>query len=342
VRGVEAAGLQGLEAAGGAINRGLNAAGNARDSLARRANNARNRIRSAFGMEPVGEACPTCNGTAAPTTDVEADGWYMGAGCTPKRTQAEAQASPTQPDPNNACCRGKTGQRTIYYVNGIKTTRAAHCTTLREIANSTCANVIGIYNATEGFVQDGLQTGGDRQLINRAANGTPPRLDGRNPAVNTVSNTVYNEVQAGRRPEIWAHSQGGAVTSLGLYSADNRLQMAGNQNRLAGTQVTSFGSAAPRWVDGPTYNHYVNVNDLTPVSLGLGASADAAGNRGGRGSTIHRFSGSPSAGWANEGQPGYRRGVLTMASNHGIEETYIAKRDRDAGGCGQSHNAQAR
>ncbi len=342
VRAVEQGALRGGEAVGGWINRGSNAVGNARDSVARRANQVRNRVRSAFGMEPVAEACPTCNGQGTPRTDVEADGWYMGAGCTPKRTLDEAKTSPTRPDANNACCRGKTGQRTIYYVNGINTTRAAHCTTLREIANSTCANVIGIYNAHENFAKDALQTGGDRQLINRAANGSPPRLDGRNPAVNTVSNTVFSEVQAGRRPEIWAHSQGGAVTSLGLYSADNRLQMAGNQNRLSGMNVTSFGSAAPRWVNGPNYEHYVHVNDITPVSLGLGGSAEAAGNRGGRGSTIHRFSGNPQSGWVNDGQPGFRRGVLTPTSNHGIEETYIAKRDRDKGGCGQSHNAQAR
>jgi hypothetical protein len=342
VRAVEQGALRGAETAGGWINRGANAVGNAGNSLARGVNRAGNRIRSAFGREPVAEACPTCNGQGTPRTDVEADGWYMGAGCTPKRTLDEAKASPTRPDANNTCCRGKTRQRPIYYVNGIKTTRAAHCKTLREIANSTCANVIGIYNATQGFALDALQTGGDRQLINRAANGSPPRLDGRNLAVNTVSNTVYNEVQAGEKPEIWAHSQGGAVTSLGLYSADNRLQLAGNRNRLSGMNVTSFGSAAPRWVNGPNYEHYVHVNDITPVSLGLGGSAEAAGNRGGSGSTIHRFSGNPQSGWVNDGEPGFRRGVLTPQSNHGIEATYIAKRDRDKGGCGQSHNAQAR
>jgi hypothetical protein len=325
-RGAEKKALQGGEALGGYINRGLNAAGNAKDSLAKKANDARNKVRSWFGKEPVGEACPTCSGKAEPKTDKEADGYYMGEGCKPKKTLDEAKASPTKPDPKNACCKGKSGQRTIYYVNGINTTRTAHCTTLREIANSTCANVIGIYNATEGFFKDGLQTGGDRQLINK-------------PAVNTVSNTVYNEVQAGRKPEIWAHSQGGAVTSLGLYSADNRLQMAGNEGRLAGTKVTSFGSAAPRWVDGPKYEHYVHANDITPVSLGLGDNAKSAAARGGKGANIHRFTGNPKDGWVDEGKPGFKKGVLTPTSNHGIEETYIAKRDRDKGGCGQSFNA---
>lgn len=340
-RAVEKGALQGGEALAGYINRGANAVGNAKDSLAKKANDARNKVRSWFGKEPVGDACPTCSGKGEPKTDKEADGWYMGEGCKPKKTLDEAKASPTKPDPKNTCCQGKPS-RTIYYVNGINTPRDAHCTTLREIANSECANVIGIYNATEGFLKDGLQTGGDRQLINKAADGTPPQLDGRNPAVNTVSNTVYSEVQAGRKPEIWAHSQGGAVTSLGLYSADNRLQMAGNQNRLSGVNVTSFGSAAPRWVDGPKYDHYVHANDITPVSLGLGDSAGSAAARGGKGASIHRFTGNAKDGWTDEGQPGFKKGILTPTSNHGVEDTYIAKRDKDKGGCGQSYNAQAR
>ena len=47
----------------------------------------------------------------------------------------------------------------------------------------------------------------------RAAHGSPPRLDGRNPAVNTVSNTIYNEVQAGNNPEIWAHMEGHGIVT---------------------------------------------------------------------------------------------------------------------------------
>lgn len=348
-RGAEKKILQGAEGAAGYINRGLNAASNAKDSLAKKANQVRNKVRSVFGMDPVGEACPTCSGKGEPKTDKEMDGMYMGAGCKPKKTLAEAKASPTGPAEDNACCNSKPGPRkTIYYVNGINTKHQDHCTTLREIANSTCANVIGIYNAHDGFLQDALQTGGDRQLINRAANGSPPRLDGRNPAVNTVSNTVYSEIQAGNKPEIWAHSQGGAVTSLGLYSADNRLKMAGNQGGVSGMKVNSFGSAAPRWVDGPNYDHYVNVNDITPVSLGLGDSAASAAARGGKGANIHRFSGSPTGGWSDEGKPGFKKGVLTPTSNHGIEDTYIAKRDSDMAAdgkdgttaCGAAYKAQ--
>ena len=327
-RAGEKAVLRGLENTAGVLNRGLNSAKNAKDSLAKKANDARNKVRSWFGKEPVGDACPTCSGKGEPKTDKEMDGMYMGAGCKPKKTLAEAKASPTVPADDNACCKGKPRKR-IYYVNGISTPHQAHCTTLREIANSTCAEVIGIYNATDGFIGDALQTGGDRQLINRAAAGEPVQLDGRNKAVNTVSNTVYSEIQNKENkepPEFWAHSQGGAVTSLGLYSADNRLQAAGNPKRLSGMKVNSYGSAAPRWVDGPNYDHSVNVNDITPVSLGLGDSGNAS--KAGKNAKIHRFSGSPGK-WVDEGKPGYKKGFLTPTSNHGIEETYIAKRDAD-------------
>ncbi len=340
-RGAEQGIAKGALWAAGGINRGVNAAGNAYDSAAQKAKDAYNKARDFFGLEPVGNACPECEGKKEPTTDGEADGWYMGEGCKPKKTLAEAKAAPVKPSANNKCCEGKSGQKTIYYVNGIQTDRAAHCNTLNEIANSTCANVIGIYNATAGsglgFVGDGLQTGGDRALINAAANGKPVALDGRNPAVNTVSDTIYSEVMAGNKPEIWAHSQGGAVTSLGLYSANNRLDAAGNPNGLQGVNVTSMGSAAPQWVQGPNYDHYVNTNDLTPVSLGLGSDPAKAAARGN--GNVHLFSKDGNT-FHDVGTPGYSKGVLTATSNHGVEETYIAKRDQDKGGCGQSFKSQ--
>lgn len=340
LRTVEAKALQGAEWAAGKINRGLNALENAKNSIAEKAHDAYNKARELFGLEPVGEDCPNCPGPQDPDTDKEADGYYMGDGCKPKKELSDAKASPVRPAPDNKCCKENPSGKTIYYVNGINTTREAHCTTLREIANSSCANVVGIYNATEGFVADGLQTGGDRDLINKAAGGSAPRLDGRNPAVNTVSDTIYSEVMAGNTPEIWAHSQGGAVTSLGLYSADNRLQMAGNQDRLSGVNVTSYGSAAPRWVDGPTYEHYVHTDDITPVSLGLGANPSSDGGRAGNGAKVYRFSGDQGNGWPDQGESGYGRGVLSPAANHGVEKTYIAKREQVHGGCGQSYAAQ--
>jgi hypothetical protein len=265
----------------------------------------------------------------------------MGEGCKPKKDLESAKQSPVAPDKDNPCCNAKPpNNKTIFYVNGVTTTRAVHCETLREIANSTCAKVVGIYNATEGFLSDGLQTGGDRQLINRAASGSPPRLDGRNPAVNTVSDTVYNEVSQGRDVELWAHSQGGAVTSLGLYSANSRLAADGQPNAMQGNvKVTSMGSAAPRWVDGPEYEHYVHANDITPVSLGLGSDREAAEQRAGQGADVHIFTGNQANGWPEAGQPGYDQGLLTPTSNHGVTDTYVAKRDQTHNGCGQKNKA---
>jgi len=188
------------------------------------------------------------------------------------------------------CTAGKP-PRTIFYVNGINTTRSTHCETLKQIGDMTCANVVGVYNATEGMPKDALQTSQDRALIDQAADGRKNLAhDGRNPAVDTLSDVLVQETRAGRPPEIMAHSQGGAVTSLGLYSADNRLQAAGNANRLSGVKVNSYGSAAPRWVDGPNYTHYVHVNDFTPVNFGVGDHPSAA--EAGYGKVV-TFSGEP-------------------------------------------------
>jgi hypothetical protein len=341
-RAAEKKALQGVEDLGGDLDRDRNDLRKAKNALARKANEARNKVRSIFGKEPVGDACPTCDGKGEPKTDKEADGMYMGAGCKPKKSLDEAKKSAVEPDKENSCCAAKKGpRRKIYYVNGINTPRQAHCDTLNLIANSECAEVIGIYNAHENMALDGMQTGRDRQLINRAAAGHPPQLDGRNPAVDTVSNTVYREIQAGNKPEIWAHSQGGAVTSLGLYSADNRLKTAGNPNGVSGMKVNSFGSAAPRWVDGPQYNHYIHTNDITPVALGLGDSAADARARAGRGAKIHYFSGKAPNGLKDEPQNGDRKGLLTPTSNHNIDSTYLVKHEQDKGehDCGKTYRA---
>jgi len=189
------------------------------------------------------------------------------------------------------CTAGKP-PRTIFYVNGINTDRTTHCETLKQIGDMTCATVVGVYNATEGMPKDALQTGQDRALIDAAAGGRKGLAhDGRNPAVDTMSDLIVQETRAGRPPEIMAHSQGGAVTSLALYDANNTLK-AGPPGTpgLEGTKVTSFGAAAPSWVQGPEYTHYVHVNDFTPINFGIGDHSSAFESGGGN---VVTFSGEP-------------------------------------------------
>jgi len=223
------------------------------------------------------------------------------AGYNPANNPASDPNNPKDParntsDATKACCAKCTAgkpPRTIFYVNGINTNRSTHCETLKQIGDMTCANVVGIYNATEGMPKDALQTGMDRSLIDQAADGRRNLAhDGRNPAVDTLSDLIVQETRAGRPPEIMAHSQGGAVTSLALYDANNTLKAGppGAANSLAGTKVTSFGAAAPSWVQGPNYTHYVHVNDFTPINFGVGDHPSAAETGGGK---LVKFSGEP-------------------------------------------------
>lgn len=192
------------------------------------------------------------------------------------------------------CTAGKP-PRTIFYTNGINTNHKTHCETLKQIGDSTCATVIGVYNATQNMAMDLYQTTQERALKQQANLGRKTLAhDGRNPAVDTLSDVIVMETRAGNPPELFAHSQGGAITSLALHDASNTLKAGppDTPHSLNGMKVTSFGSAAPNWVEGPDYTHYVNVNDLTPMYFGLGDNPSTAA-KGGPTAKFVAFSGSP-------------------------------------------------
>jgi hypothetical protein len=179
---------------------------------------------------------------------------------------------------DSVCCQRKRaveGERTIVYVNGILTSREDHCTTLSNIANLTCARVIGVYNATEGQLRDLTQVAGEKAQINDAAQGKPvPVGDARNPAVDTLRDVVVRtqrdpSILDGAPLELFAHSQGGAITSLSLFHAQSALKDRG-RSALSNVRVTSFNGAAQRWVDGPQYEHYVHLGDFVGTTTGIG------------------------------------------------------------------------
>jgi hypothetical protein len=316
-------------------------------SASEKAKSAYNAVRKAFGGEPANcptQSCPNAQVAEAKATDKDRDGWMMapqgpGKPCKAippgKNSLQEARAQSV--GSQSECCKAKRAagmpQRDIIYVNGINTDRAAHCFTLNAIAAQTCGRVVGVYNATEGMPKDALQTGQDRRLIKAAAGGKPiAGQDGRNPAVDTMARQIGSALRAGEKPEIWAHSQGGAVASLALFEAkQDRMIATGNPNPLAGMKVKSFGSASPKWTDGPRFEHYVHVDDATPSTFGLGHSGAGDAKNAGAGARVIRFSGDPAGdkftvpprtGWAP-----------TMTSNHGIEETYLKMEKQTHGGC---------
>ena len=323
----------GVARAGGALNTGWNDLKKAIDRTSERLIGAYNAIADIFGWDPI----DGISESSSCACESKTDGAFVKDGCVATASADEAKAEPVRPDAGNTCCHGKAGGRTIYYVNGISTDLKTHCETLKSIANSTCADVVGIFNATDGFAADTLQTFGDRRLIEQAADGKDLALDGRNPAVDTVSDMVYGEVLAGRQPpEIWAHSQGGAVTSLGLYSANNRLEAAGVFGGLDGMKVKSFGAAAPKWVQGPDYEHYVHINDGTPLFYGLGDNpANDAGTAGG--GTVIRFGGKKGQ-FFRDG-PGFKRTLPAPVANHQIDGVYVPMQEQVNGGCGEHATA---
>jgi hypothetical protein len=173
----------------------------------------------------------------------------------------------------------------VLYVNGIQTNKEGQSASLQAIADTTGAKVIGIHNATEGFVSDLAQCVKDK-------------LDkGTNPAVDTLADTLYTEIKAGRSVHLMAHSQGGLISSRALGDVYNRLRIEdgmskGQAQELMGKiNVETFGAAAMHYPDGPAYVHYVNRGDPVPGLFGLGPASDKWNPLvdGGKGSKVHHF-----------------------------------------------------
>jgi hypothetical protein len=208
------------------------------------------------------------------------DGQFVGAGgqtFSPNTPLSQVPAVTPRNNPN--------ATDTVLYVNGINTTKDAQASSLQAIADTTGARVIGIHNATEGMGADLAQCVQDK-------------LDkGTNPAVDTLADTLYNEIKAGRNVHLMAHSQGGLISSRALGDVYNRLRVedgmsqADAQRAMSRINVETFGAAATRYPDGPNYVHYVNRGDPVPGLFGLGPVPDAWNPiaDGGRGSVVRHF-----------------------------------------------------
>ncbi|MBN1203473.1 MAG: hypothetical protein JXB05_00930 [Myxococcaceae bacterium] len=174
---------------------------------------------------------------------------------------------------------------TILYVNGINTTKEGQSGSLEQIAETTGARVVGVHNATEGMGADLAQCVKDK-------------LDkGRNPAVDTMADTLYRELKAGRTVHVMAHSQGGLITSRALSHLQNRLRLEDGMSKaqaeelMSKLKVETFGAAATTYPNGPQYVHYVNRGDPVPDLFGLGPIPDKWNPiaNGGKGSKVHQF-----------------------------------------------------
>jgi hypothetical protein len=191
--------------------------------------------------------------------DTAFDGKLVGAG-----GQTFAPGTPLSQLPGVTPKNNPNPSETIIYVNGIGDDKDKQARSLQTIADTTGAKILGVHNATEGMVGDVLQCVKDK-------------LDkGTNPAVDTLADTVYSELKAGRSVHLMGHSQGGLITSRALSHVANRLRLedglskADTEKLLSKVNVETFGAAAGSYPDGPNYVHYVNDKDLVPGLFGLG------------------------------------------------------------------------
>lgn len=196
---------------------------------------------------------------------------------------------------------GVTNNETLIYVNGIRTNVQGQVNSLQAIADQSGSRVVGIHNATQNSAADILQSLGDKLDI------------GNNPAVDTLADTVYNELRAGREVHLLAHSQGAIITSRALQDVKNRLTAEDGMSHrdaealMSNIKVETFGGASRRFPDGPQYVHYVNRNDGVPQAFGLRSWLNPFAHAG-RGAVTHYF---------REGKP---------LVSHGFEEFYLPER----------------
>ena len=238
-------------------------------------------------------------GSAKP--DRMADGHFLGA-----KGQQFPPGTPLNQMPGVTPANDISPKKTILYVNGIMTPAEGQLREMQAIADRSGAKVIGLHNATQGLVTDLVQCLTDK-------------LDkGSNPAVDTLADTVYNELKSGRDVHLMGYSQGGLITARALFDVEQRLRLEDGMSKsqveqlMSHLKVETFGAASTKYPDGPQYVHYVNNADLVPTLTGLGGSVDPLSflKDAGKGAVVHRFS----------------EGGLNLLKNHSLQETYLKHR----------------
>lgn len=228
--------------------------------------------------------------------DKEFDGQFVGA-----NGQTFAPDTPLSDIPAVTPTGGVRNNETLIYVNGIQTDVAGQANSLQAIADNTGSRVVGVHNSTGTFAGDLLQSLGDKLDI------------GNNPAVDTMADTIYNELRAGRDVHLMAHSQGAIITSRALTDVRNRLMAEDGMSRqqaealMNNIKVETFGGASRRFPDGPQYVHYLNRNDGVPMATGLRDWLNPFAQPG-RDAVTHYF---------REGE---------RFTSHGFEEFYLPER----------------
>jgi hypothetical protein len=238
-------------------------------------------------------------GSARP--DRLSDGKFIGA-----KGQEFPPGTPLKDIPGVTPRDNPSPSKTVLYVNGIMTPVDGQLKEMQAFAEKSGAKVVGIHNATQGLVSDLAQCVGDK-------------LDkGHNPAVDTLADTLYGELKAGREVHLVGYSQGGLITARALDDVAKRLRIEDGMSKAQVEQamgrlsVETFGAASTRYPDGPKYVHYVNNADPVPTLTGLGGSVDPLAflKDAGKGAVVHRFT----------------DGNFNPISNHMLDTLYLKHR----------------
>jgi len=211
--------------------------------------------------------------------------------------------------------RGGHPTQKIIFVNGVYNSPGSEYDSMQAIADKANAEVVGVYNATEGKVKDIVQCVMDKWGI------------GHNPAVETLKGTLYAELTSNSQQPInmMAHSQSALITTRALGDVRNMLKEDGLSSqeidaRMSRINVETFGGAAYGYPDGPQYSHHVNALDPVPGLFGLGAmlpavsplasAAAAPATHAGAGAQTH---------WSAQAE----RAPDPFSAVHGFQEVYL-------------------
>lgn len=162
------------------------------------------------------------------------------------------------------------------FINGILNNHELHCATLQAIANRTCQEMTGVYNATGGPFADVVECVDN---IQRKAS----------PSVDTMKEAIFDLIGGDPAQEmtIYAHSQGGLITQAALVEVKTKLKLqfmmknwhsmseeelnaaaeADASERLSKLNIVMAGTAKDGWPEGPKYTSYVNRKDPVPIII---------------------------------------------------------------------------
>ena len=153
-------------------------------------------------------------------------------------------------------CHGEPRGR-LLYVNGMGKTVTSTADNMQHVANQLQMEVVAVHSASQSL-------GGD--LINAACDCLQ---FGANPAVDTLSEALYQQLQSGDpRIHLLAHSRGGLIAARALCALKNRLVLEDGHSRASAEDLMSrlkvqvAGVPPMSFPSGPEYKHFVNVEDV--------------------------------------------------------------------------------